>query len=237
MRIALIGYGKMGKTIHKLAIEKGHQISVIIDEDNKSQIISLLKGNVDVAIEFSTPNSVIDNIKACLEAHVPIVVGTTGWYEAFNDVKNQVELKSGSVFYSTNFSIGVNLFWKAAEILSKLTSGFESYKASIEEIHHTAKLDKPSGTAITLAEKVLPNTPFHHWNFIENNDQNSLPIKSLRMDDVPGIHTLKFESSIDSISITHEAFSRDGFAIGSITAAEWLVGKSGIYSMNDMLTL
>jgi len=235
MKIALIGYGKMGKEIEQIAIARKHEIVLKVDKDNAHSIqISDLK-KADVAIEFSTPHTVIDNIKKCINASLPIVVGTTGWYDHFNDISSYCTEKNGAIFHATNFSLGVNLFFKINRYLAELMNKYENYDVSMEEIHHIHKLDKPSGTAITLASQILEKIERKsRWSISENNT-DTLFIKDIREGEVPGTHIIKYHSAIDDIEIMHKAHNRKGFALGAVVAAEYLNGKNGIYSMSDII--
>lgn len=236
MNIALIGYGKMGKEIEQIAISRGHAIVLKVDITNASSYsIDELK-KADVAIEFSTPEAVISNIYKCFESNVPVVVGTTGWLKQLDEVKQKCSNKKQTLFYASNYSIGVNLFFKANEYLAKLMNAYPDYNISMEEIHHVHKLDSPSGTAISLANQIIENNDLKKkWvnNLTEN--KNELGIVSKRIDEVPGTHTVTYSSDVDEISMTHIAHSRKGFALGAVIAAEWVKGKKGIYGMNDLL--
>jgi len=240
MKIALLGYGKMGKAIEQIAVSKGH--TIVLKTDSDTYTVQELAA-ADVAIEFSTPDSALTNIKKCGDAGVPVVVGTTAWYHQFEEAKSYTESKQGGLFTATNFSIGVNLFWKITEQASKLLSDYSEYEPSIDEIHHTQKLDAPSGTAITTAEKMLnqlsrKNEWVHHENGTGSiSNELELSVRSFREVNVPGTHTVKFGNDIDSIEITHTAHSRQGFAAGALKAAEFMVNKTGIYTMNDLLNL
>lgn len=234
MKIALLGYGKMGKEIEQIALQRGHSIVLKIDTDNvvtKEQL-----QQADAAIEFSTPHTVVENIYKCFAAKLPVVVGTTGWYDSFEEVKSKCAQNKSSLFYATNYSIGVNLYWKITEQLAKLMNAYPEYEASMQEIHHIHKLDKPSGTAITTAEKLLASqTQKDMWTLNETHNKNELFIDVVRQDEVPGTHTVYYKSAIDEISLTHLAYNRKGFALGAVLAAEFLKGKQGIYTMSDML--
>ncbi|MFT4697720.1 MAG: 4-hydroxy-tetrahydrodipicolinate reductase [Flavobacteriaceae bacterium] len=232
MKIALLGYGKMGKTIEKLALNKGHQVVL----KTSSKDITFDVSEADVAIEFSTPNAAIQNIKRCLEQDTPIVSGTTGWLDHYNEMIKLCENRNGSFIYASNFSVGVNLFFSINEYVSKLLKPWKEYDASIEEIHHTEKKDAPSGTAISLAEGILKNSKKSHWK-LDSNSEESLSISAKRINDVKGTHIVSYQSEIDSITIKHEAHSRDGFALGALLAAEWLQDKKGVYSMKDVLEI
>ena len=242
MKIALLGYGKMGKAIEALLSEYGHTCVGKFNSENPATIETL--SQADVAIEFSTPEQCSKNIALCFEANVPVVVGTTAWYGQYDELISK--MKSNSALLSaTNFSIGVQITFHLNKELARVMSKFPEYTASIEEIHHTAKLDKPSGTAITLAEGILENAPgLSSWkldeerqNENENENENELSIIALRLPDVPGTHTVRYTSEIDTIELKHEAHNRKGFAAGAIRAAEFLYGKSGVYTMKDVLNL
>lgn len=232
MKIALLGYGKMGKTIEKLAVQKGHVIVSKLNRNSSKE--DILKA--DVAIEFSTPDAVVSNIKFCLENNIPVVSGTTGWLDQYDEMIKLCENRNGSFIYASNFSVGVNLFFSINEYVSNIMKPWKEYQVSIEEIHHTQKLDAPSGTAITLAEGVINNSDKTNWK-LDNADNDEVKITAKRIDDVKGTHIINYDSNIDTISIKHEAHSRDGFAIGAILAAEWLVDKKGIFTMKDVLQI
>ncbi len=232
MKIALLGYGKMGKTIEKLAIEKGHTIvSKISRNTSKEEIL-----HADVAIEFSTPEAAVSNIKYCLENSIPVISGTTGWLEHYDEMVKLCQNRNGSFIYASNFSVGVNLFFSINEYVSKLMKPWKDYQVSMEEIHHIQKLDAPSGTAITLAEGIINNTDKLNWKLNESN-KDDIKITAKRIDDVKGTHIINYDSTIDTISMKHEAHSREGFALGAILAAEWLVDKKGIFTMKDVLQI
>lgn len=238
MRTLLIGYGKMGQAIENLLVERGHPAPHIADVAQNKLLSDIDPASVDVAIDFTTPAAVMPNISHCLKSGIPLVVGTTGWHNELQQVKQQVDQHKGSLFYSSNFSLGVNLFFKLNRQLAKLMNSYPEYEAAIEEIHHLQKLDSPSGTAITTAEGVLKeHGTYLKWHLAseENAEQNSLAITALRQPDVPGTHEISYTSKIDKISLRHEAFSRQGFALGAVVAAEWLVGKNGIFTMDDLL--
>ncbi|MEO7801425.1 MAG: 4-hydroxy-tetrahydrodipicolinate reductase [Ginsengibacter sp.] len=236
MNIALIGYGKMGKAIEGIALQKGHHIVLKIDVDNYYDFTSENLRKANVAIEFTTPDTAIANIRKCFEADIPIVVGTTGWLNELDDIKKECEDKKGTLITATNFSIGVNLFFAINDYVSKLMSPYDTYDISLEETHHTQKKDAPSGTAITLAEQLLKNIPSKNkWVNEASNDDKHLAIISKRVDPAPGTHSVKYSSSIDDIEIIHTAHNREGFALGAVLAAEFIAGKKGIYSMKDVL--
>jgi len=236
MKIAIIGYGKMGKTIEKLAVEKGHEIILKVDITNASTWKNEQLQDADVAIEFTRPESAIENIQRCFETGVPLISGTTGWVEKMDEVKEKCIAQKGGFFYASNFSIGVNIFFELNKILAKMMNAYDHYDISMEEIHHTQKLDAPSGTAITLAEGILENVNRKsNWVKEEANSKEELSIFSKRIEKVPGTHQINYDSPIDSIEIKHTAHSRLGFAKGALLAAEWMVGKKGIYGMTDLL--
>ncbi len=232
MKIALLGYGRMGKEIEKIALQRGHEIVIKYSGEETYDITA-----ADVAIDFSIPDVAFDNISNCLHNNVPVVSGTTGWLDKYNDIVDLCNEKKGGFIYASNFSLGVNIFFELNKQLAKMMSTLEQYNVGIEEIHHTKKLDAPSGTAITLAEGIIENSPMTEWELNEQNAKTSIPIKAVRTPDVPGTHTITYDSSIDTIDIKHTAHNRQGFALGSVIAAEWLVGKSGVFSMADVLNL
>ncbi|HZH70591.1 MAG TPA: 4-hydroxy-tetrahydrodipicolinate reductase [Flavobacteriaceae bacterium] len=235
MKIALLGYGKMGKTIEKLALEKGHDIVFVSD---KNTDFSNLK-YADVAIEFSVPEAAFQHITTCFEMGIPVVSGTTGWLTHYDEALKVCQQRNGSFIYASNFSIGVNLFFELNRKLAEMMSAHKGYTVTMEEIHHTQKLDAPSGTAISLANAIIENTHYASWHLgkTAENEERSLPIEAKREGDVKGTHIVKYQSKIDTISIAHEAHSREGFALGSVIAAEWLIGKKGVFSMKDVLGL
>jgi 4-hydroxy-tetrahydrodipicolinate reductase len=239
MNILLIGYGKMGKAIEAIALQRGHQI--IGKVDNQEQLLQLNQ-SADVAIEFTQPESAIENLKYCFDKKIPVVCGTTGWLQHAKEIEKECLQKEGALLYSSNFSLGVNLFFKLNEQLAKLMKPYNDYSVSIDETHHTQKKDAPSGTAITLAEGIIRNIPLKK-NWVLNASQNatqspdSVVINSFRVDPAPGTHTVKYQSEIDDIEITHTAHSRQGFALGAVVVAEWLKGKRGLYKMDDFLGL
>ena len=236
MKIALIGYGKMGKEIEQIAISRGHQITLKVDITNASTYTVEQLRSADVAIEFSTPESAIENIYKCFEAGVPVIVGTTGWLDKINEVKKKCAELDRTLFYASNYSIGVNLFFKLNEYLAKLMNNYPGYNVSMEEIHHVHKLDAPSGTAISLANQVIANLDTKEkWVNKEAVSSDELSIISKRMDEVPGTHTVTYNSEVDEINISHIAYNRKGFALGAVIAAEWIKGKKGVYGMNDLM--
>jgi 4-hydroxy-tetrahydrodipicolinate reductase len=238
MKIALIGYGKMGKTIEEIAVAEGDEVVLKISIDNTELFTTENIKQADVAIEFSTPESAVDNIRKCLDAGVPVVCGTTGWLKDMDVVKEYCTQKRGAFLYASNFSIGVNLFFALNKYLASLMNTHKEYNVSMEEVHHTQKKDAPSGTAITLAEQLLENIKSKKtWVNEETNDPSELEIISKRIGDVPGTHTIKYNSPNDYIEITHSAYNRKGFAAGAVQAAKFIAGKKGIFSMQDVLGL
>jgi 4-hydroxy-tetrahydrodipicolinate reductase len=238
MRIALIGYGKMGKTIERIAIERGHTISAIIDVHNKEDIKKLNGTIADVAIEFSQPESAFLNISHCIENNLPIVSGTTGWLSKKPVLDEICRQNNGSFFYASNYSIGVNIFFHLNKILAGLMKKFPDYAIEMEEIHHTEKKDAPSGTAITLAEGLMSqNSTKTKWVNEPTENTDELEIVSKRIDNVPGTHTVFYNSPIDTIEIKHTAHSREGFAQGAVMAAEWTAKNRGVFGMNDLLKI
>jgi 4-hydroxy-tetrahydrodipicolinate reductase len=237
MRIALIGYGKMGRTIEELAPAHGVEIGLIIDPDHGISLADADLTAVDAAIEFTSPEAAMGNITACLDAGLPVVSGTTGWQADLDSIKERCVNERKSMVYATNFSIGVNLLFAMNEFLAEKMNGLE-YDPSMIEIHHTEKKDAPSGTAITLGEQIVNKLEKKTgWVNELTDDPSKLTILSLREPDVPGTHTIKWESDVDTIEIGHTARSRAGFAAGSLVAAKWLIGKTGFYSMRDVLGL
>lgn len=232
MKIGLFGYGKMGKMIERIAQERNHKIVAKIDIDTTEINFS----EIDVAIDFSMPGAAFGNITACLEHGIPIISGTTGWLKDFDKVTALCKEKKGAFIYASNFSLGVNVFFELNAYLAQMMKNLDQYKVSMEEIHHTQKLDAPSGTAITLAEGILENTKYQDWK-LEEAKENEIPITSKRIDAVPGTHTVTYQSEVDSIEIKHTAHNREGFALGAVIAAEWIVDKTGVFSMKDVLNL
>jgi 4-hydroxy-tetrahydrodipicolinate reductase len=236
MRIVLIGYGKMGKEIERIAIDRGHQIVSKIDIENPNDLISLTNKEVDVAIEFSNPVSAFSNIMKCIEKQIPIVCGTTGWLEKKAEVEKATQSFDSTFFYASNYSIGVNLFFKLNKQLAKLMQPHAGYDIYTNEIHHIEKKDSPSGTAITIAEGIMSQYPNKNkWVNNEIPGADEIAIWSQRESTKPGTHTVKYISKVDQIEVTHEAFSREGFALGAVIAAEWILGKKGVLGMDDML--
>lgn len=232
MRIALFGYGKMGKMIEQVALSRGHEVVARIDENTEHIDFSTM----DVAIDFSMPNAAFANISNCLNNNVPIVSGTTGWLNQYNEAVSLCKEKNGAFIYASNFSLGVNIFFELNNYLAQMMQNLPEYKVSLEEIHHTQKLDAPSGTAITLAEGVIANSGYTNWK-LDDDTTKDLPITSKRIGKTPGTHTVTYTNPVDSIEIKHTAHNREGFALGAVTAAEWIVGKKGVFSMRDVLNL
>lgn len=240
MNIALIGYGKMGKVIEEITFERGHTIVAKITSENPLSKTDL--AGVDVAIEFTKPDLAVEHIHYCLSQQIPIVVGTTAWLDKLPEVENAVKEQNGTLLHASNFSIGVNIFFEINKRLAQLISGQSGYVACMEEIHHLQKLDAPSGTAITLANGILENNQdYESWVLgeekVPHTNDGQLGVTSYRKPDVPGTHIIHYTSAVDTITISHEAHNRKGFALGAVIAAEWLYGKKGIYTMNDVLNL
>jgi len=242
MNIVLFGYGKMGRLIEQFALQRGHEIHLIVDESNRANIRVEDLDGADMAIDFSVPQGAIGNISLCFEANIPIVVGTTGWYEHLETVRQSCEVGNNSMLYGSNFSVGVNVLFHINKMLAKAMEPYRSYDVQVEEIHHTQKLDAPSGTAITLAEGILKHYPSKtKWiNNLVGDGAEKIPareellIESHRLDDVPGTHTVVYSSDIDQIELKHTAHNRKGFAYGAILAAEWLSERTGFYEVRDM---
>ncbi len=233
MKIALLGYGKMGKVIERIALERGHEIVLKKDESNTYDGLE----NADVAIDFSVPMVAVDNITEAFNQNVPVICGTTGWLERYDEVVKLCQEKNGAFLYGSNFSLGVNLFFELNDYLAKMMAKFSSvYKVSMEEIHHTQKLDSPSGTAISLAKGVIENSTYTSWTE-ETASENQIHIDAKRIENVPGTHSVFYSSDVDFIEIKHVAHNREGFALGAVLAAEWIVGKNGVFSMKDVLDL
>lgn len=232
MNIALLGYGKMGRLIEQIALDRGHNISAVKDIDRPEMDY----GNVDVAIDFSTPEGAVENIKEALKNGIPVISGTTGWLEHFDEVTEFCGEMEGAFLYASNFSLGVNVFFALNSYLAKLMGPLTQYKASLEETHHIHKLDAPSGTAISLAESIIENTSYKSWS-LDAEAEDSLPVKSIRSGEVPGTHLVDYSSTVDDIEIKHTAHSREGFALGAVIAAEWIRGRKGIFGMSDVLNL
>ena len=232
MKIALLGYGRMGKEIEKIALSRGHEIVI------KKNVDTVIDINIaDVAIDFSVPTSAYNNITNCINNNVPVISGTTGWLDKYDDAVALCKKKNSAFIYASNFSLGVNIFFELNKQLAKMMSSLEDYNISMEEIHHTKKLDAPSGTAITLAEGIIENSSKNNWELDEKTSEENIPIVAKRISDVPGTHTVWYDSEVDSIEIKHTAHSRKGFALGAVVAAEWIIGKKGSFSMKDVLNI
>lgn len=233
MNIALLGYGRMGKEIEKIALQRGHTIIHKISEDIQHYDLS----KVAVAIDFSIPTAAFQNITYCIKHQIPVISGTTGWLEKYDEVVALCEAEKGAFIYASNFSLGVNIFFEMNAYLAKMMSQLEDYKVTIEEIHHTKKLDAPSGTAITLAEDIIQQTNYNDWKLDVAETADEIPIVAKRIPDVSGTHEIIYTSSIDMIAIKHEAHNRQGFALGAVIAAEWIQNKQGVYTMKDVLNI
>lgn len=233
MNIALLGYGKMGKTIEKIAIKRGHTVVLTVDKDDVDYDIT----KADVAIDFSIPTVAFNNISNCINNKVPVISGTTGWLEKYDDAVALCKEKQGAFIYASNYSLGVNIFFELNKTLAKMMSTLKQYNVSMEEIHHTQKLDAPSGTAISLANDIITNNSnFEAWK-LDETAEKTIPIVAKRIEDVPGTHTVNYESEVDTITIEHIAHTREGFALGAVIAAEWITGKTGVFTMNDVLNI
>jgi 4-hydroxy-tetrahydrodipicolinate reductase len=236
MNIALIGYGRMGHEIEAVALKRGHNIKLIIDQDNKNDLNRSNLNGIDVAIEFSLPSAALDNISRCLSEKVPVVSGTTGWLEKYNEAVELCKINKTAFIHSSNFSIGVNLLFRLNSELAKQMDHYRDYHVKIEEIHHTKKLDAPSGTAITLADGIIAqHSAYNGWCFEKDNSNNCVPITSIREGLVPGTHTVAWDSDIDTISLKHEAKNRKGLALGAVVAAEFIHTRKGVFTMNDVM--
>lgn len=233
MKIALLGYGKMGKVIERIALERGHEI--ILKKSRNANFDGLKMA--DVAIDFSIPNAAVENISACFENGIPVISGTTGWLEHYPKMVQLCEEKETAFIYASNFSLGVNIFFELNTYLAKMMAQFSQYTTSIQEIHHTQKLDAPSGTAITLAESIINNSDYSSWALDEAKKADELVINAERIPNVPGTHIITYTSAVDTLEIKHEAHNREGFALGALVAAEWIFGKKGVYTMKDVLNL
>lgn len=233
MNIALFGYGKMGKTIERIAIDRGHNIVAKIDIDTTGYDL----GEADVAIDFSVPTEAFNNINKCFKKGIPIISGTTGWLQNYNKAIEHCKKYNGAFIYASNYSLGVNLFFELNNQLAKMMRNFNDYNISIEETHHTQKLDAPSGTAITLVEGIIANSDKENWILDVTDSEKTIPIVAKRIENVPGTHIVNYSSAVDEIEIKHTAKNRDGFALGAIIAAEWIKDKKGVFTMKDVLGL
>ena len=242
MKIVILGYGKMGQLIEKFALKRGHEIALIVDAHNREELTAEDLADADIAIDFSTPDAALSNISLCFQANLPLVVGTTGWYEHLQEVKETCLEADQSLLYGSNFSIGVNIFFHINRLLAKAVSPYQQYDVQVEEIHHIHKLDAPSGTAITIAEGIIDNSETKKtWvnQVVGSNEEivnqpSELLIESLRIEEVPGTHTVLYSSEVDQIEFKHTAHNRDGFALGAVVAAEWLYGKKGFFQVTEI---
>lgn len=233
MKILLVGYGKMGKTIERIALQRGHTIAGRVDVESEDKITP----GADVAIEFTQPESAVGNIRNCLSAGIPVVCGTTGWLQHLPEVEKFCQESKGGFFHASNFSMGVNIFFKMNQYLAKLMSAQSGYQVEIDETHHTQKKDAPSGTAITLAKGILTNQlEKKKWVNHPSDNPEDLVIHSFREDPAPGTHVVRYQSAVDDIEIKHTAHSREGFALGAVLVAEWMVGRKGVFTMDDFFT-
>lgn len=236
MKIALLGYGKMGREVEKTALERNHEICLIIDITNTRDLTEENLSGVDVAIDFSTPDGAYQNIITCFKSNTPIVCGTTGWLAKFDTVMKMCKEEGHAFFYASNFSLGVNIFFNLNKYLARIMNKFNEYDCSVEEIHHIHKLDAPSGTAITLSRDIIDLIDRKsRWELNQSSDYDSIKITSIRENEVPGTHIIAYDSAVDSIEIKHAAKNRKGLALGAVLAAEFLHGKKGYYTMSDML--
>ena len=232
MKIALLGYGRMGKVIESIAIERGHTIVARIGKNDELDL-----SEADVAIDFSIPDAAVNNISSCFKQNTPVVSGTTGWLDQYEEIVSLCNEKKGAFIYASNFSLGVNIFFELNKTLAKMMNQLDQYDITMEEIHHTKKLDAPSGTAITLAEGIIEHSDKSAWALGKANTTSEIPIVAKRIPEVPGTHSINYSSTVDSIEIKHTAHNRNGFALGAVVAAEWLHNKTGIFTMKDVLGL
>jgi 4-hydroxy-tetrahydrodipicolinate reductase len=232
MKIALLGYGKMGKAIEQVALKRGHTIVIKADVGTVYDIT-----NADAAIDFSIPSVAFSNISKCLNNGVPVISGTTGWLQDYDKAVALCNEKKGAFISASNFSLGVNIFFELNKNLAKMMSNLKQYNVNLEEIHHTQKLDAPSGTAISLANDIIANHSSYDKWVLDAEEEKAIPVISKRIENVPGTHTVKYESDIDFIEMTHHAHNREGFALGAVIAAEWIVGRTGVFTMNDVLNI
>ncbi|ROI13775.1 4-hydroxy-tetrahydrodipicolinate reductase [Epilithonimonas hominis] len=232
MKIALVGYGKMGKIIDEISLSRGHEVVARLKETPNRESLK----DADVVIEFSNPEAAFENIKVCLENKIPVICGTTGWLDKKPEIERIAVEQNSAFLYGSNFSLGVNLFFAINEKLAKLMNNVDEYQCQLEEIHHIHKKDAPSGTAISIAEGIIENSKYEAWKLDETKDKE-LGIFAIREDEVPGTHSVFYRSEVDEIEIKHTAFNRNGFALGAVIAAEWIVGKQGVFSMKDVLGL
>ncbi len=233
MNIALLGYGKMGKVIERIALERGH--TIVFKSGRDTSTIDLSK--TDVAIDFSIPDAAVNNISTCFNNNVPVISGTTGWLENYDQMVDLCNQTNGAFIYGSNFSLGVNVFFELNNYLARIMNNLKQYNVNLEEVHHTQKLDAPSGTAISLAEGIINNSDKTSWKMDEPTNSNEISVIAKRINDVPGTHTIDYSSEVDSIKIEHIAHSREGFALGAVIAAEWILNKKGVFTMKDVLGL
>lgn len=233
MKIALLGYGKMGKEIEQIALQRGHIIVSKLDIDTQNFSFN----QADVAIDFSIPTVAFNNISSAIKNHIPVISGTTGWLNQYQEAIDLCKFEKGAMIYASNFSLGVNLFFDFNTKLAQIMAKFNNYQVAIEETHHTQKKDAPSGTAISLAEQIIANSSKINWKLDTTSDKETIGIKSNRIDEAPGTHWVTYKSDVDEIQIKHEAFNRKGFALGAVLAAEWIVGKQGVFTMKDVLNI
>ena len=234
MKIALLGYGRMGKAIEKIALQRGHEIVLKVTGKQEYNI-----NLAQVAIDFSIPEAAFENITNCFKKGVPIISGTTGWLERYSETVRLCNSEGGSFIYASNFSLGMNIFFELNKQLAKMMSTWKNYAISIEETHHTKKLDAPSGTAIALAEGIIENSNHIDWKLASKNEtpEHTIPVKANRIPDISGTHIVNYNSEVDAIELKHTAHNRKGFALGAVVAAEWLMGKTGVYTMKDVLNM
>ena len=232
MKIALLGYGRMGKEIEKIALQRGHEIVMTISDNSQFDITK-----ADVAIDFSIPSAAFNNITTCFTNNIPVISGTTGWLDKYDQAIELCKQKNGAFIYASNFSLGVNIFFELNNQLARMMNSLSDYNINIEEIHHTKKLDAPSGTAITLAEGIIENSNKSDWKLDTTDSSDSIPIIAKRIPDVPGTHVVEYSSEVDTIEIKHTAHNRQGFALGAVVAAEWILNKKGVFSMKDVLNI
>ncbi len=233
MKIAILGYGKMGKVIEQIAIQRGH--TIVLKTTRNTTNIDL--SNTDVAIDFSILNAAVNNISTCLNQNTPVISGTTGWLDKYEVMVALCEQKKGAFIYGSNFSLGVNIFFELNKKLAQMMTNFNQYNVEMEEIHHTQKIDAPSGTAITLANDIIENSDLKNWTLSPEKKEKNIQITAKRIDKVPGTHTINYNSEVDSIEIKHTAHNRNGFALGAVIAAEWILNKKGVFTMKDVLDL
>lgn len=238
MNIALIGYGKMGKSVQVIAEQRGHKVVCIVDEKEGKKLENLLDQKVDVAIEFTQPDAAFDNLTFCLENSIPVISGTTGWLAKYNAIQSVCLENNGTFLHASNFSLGVNIFFKLNHWLAGVLNNFPDYAVTMEEVHHVQKKDKPSGTAITLAENIInAHDSYNGWTLDEQPAKGKIKIDSIRKDEVPGTHTVFYHGAVDQIALTHTADSRTGFALGAVLVAEWIKDKKGVFTMNDFIRI